>query len=238
MAMTVFRHRFVLLAGLLPALVATHALAAPPVPTPTGTTSGPVPAATSKPAAASTSEADVLDSLVKDSPFLPAAASAAAAGQNGPLELRSIIMDRGTYYFSLYDLNSKESFWVGLNETGFPALVRSYDRDTETVTVEQQGRSMSLTLAAARTLAANPAMAAQPQPGAPVATAGAPSSGGPTVQPSNGPQFGPVPSSVTPDEAQRLQRIADEIRRRRAAGKAAPSPVNAPSPSQNTPPKS
>ena len=144
-------------------------------------------------------------------------------------------MDRGEYYFSLYDLNSKESFWVGLNETGFPALVRNYDRNTETVTVEQQGRTLSLTLTAARTMAAAPAVGPQPQGGHPNAPGGA---GGPTLQPSNGqPQFGPVPSSVTPDEAQRLQRIADEIRRRRAVGKIAPSSGPTPSPAPSNQPK-
>jgi hypothetical protein len=182
---------------------------------------------------------DPLESLVKDSPFLPAAAGASASGQNGPLELRSVIMDRGEYYFSLYDLNSKESFWVGLNETGFPAVVRSYDRNTETVSVEQQGRTLSLTLATARTMAASAAAPQPGGPGSPAIAAGGTSSGGPTAQPSNGqPQFGPVPSTVTPDEAQRLQRIADEIRRRRAVGKAMPSGGPTPSPSPSTPPKS
>src|SRR5688572_22301143 len=251
MAMTAFRYRFAIVAGLLPAVAA---VSAPPTPTPS-TGPGPTPVATgqaatvpaaaapgaSAPATAAPATNDPLESLVKDSPFLPAAAGAAASGQTGPLELRSVIMDRGEYYFSLYDLNSKESFWVGLNETGFPALVRSYDRNTDTVTVEQQGRTMSLTLATARTMAAT-AMAPQPQPGGPgapaIANGGTPS-GGPTVQPSNGqPQFGPVPSSVTPDEAQRLQRIADEIRRRRAVGKATPSAGPTPSPAPSNPPKS
>jgi hypothetical protein len=223
MTMTAFRYRCAIIAGLLPVLVAVSSAADAPAAAPQ-TPATPAPAAT-----------DPLESLVKDSPFLPVAASGAAAGQSGPLELRGVIMERGSYSFSLYDLNSKESFWVGLNETGFPVVVRSYDASSDTVTVEQQGRVLSLTLAAARTMAANPAMAPQPAPGA---------SGGPMPQqttgtPGNGPtqQFavGPVPSSVTPDEAQRLQRIADEIRRRRAVGKVAPIPSG--SPVQSTPPK-
>lgn len=252
MAMTAFRYRIALVAGLLPAMAAVSVSAAPPVATPTNGSTLPAatfpsanppasntPAATPPPAmGAASAEGDALEKLVKDSPFLPAAAGAAASGQTGPLELRSIIMDRGSYYFSLYDLNSKESFWVGLNEPGFPAVVRNYDRNSDTVTVEQQGRTMSLTLATARTMAASPAMAVPAQaggPGGPPIAAGASASGGPTIQPSNGQaQFGPVPSSVTPDEAQRLQRIADEIRRRRAVGKATPSAAPTPTP---TPPK-
>jgi hypothetical protein len=235
MNMTAFRYRCAILAGLLPALAAVSSASGEP-PTATGLPSSAAlaPAAATPPAPAGT---DALDSLVKDSPFMPAASGGAAAGQTGPLELRGVIVERGSYAFSLYDLNSKESYWVGLNETGFPVVVRSYDAASDTVTVEQQGRTLSLTLAAARTMPANPAMAAQPAPGTP----GAP--GGPVPQPTATPGNGPTPSfnvsvqsSVTPDEAQRLQRIADEIRRRRAVGKAAPTP-SAPS-APSTPPKS
>jgi hypothetical protein len=223
MTMTAFRYRYAIVAALLPALGAVSSASAAPAPA-VVTPASPAPAAT-----------DPLESLVKDSPFLPAASGGAVAGQNGPLELRGVIMERGSYSFSVYDLNSKESYWVGLNETGFPFMVRSYDASNDTVSVEQQGRVLSLTLAAARTMAASPAMASQPTPGAPGV------SGGPMPQPTaasgNGPnqQFGPVPSSVTPDEAQRLQRIADEIRRRRAVGKATPNASGPPIPS--TPPK-
>jgi hypothetical protein len=245
MTMTAFRCRCAIFAGLLPALAAVSpasaappaasavppaaAAAAPTAPAPAGT--APATAGTT-PAPAGT---DALESLVKDSPFLPVASGGAAPGQNGPLELRGVIMERGSYAFSLYDLNSKESYWVGLNETGFPFMVRSYDAISDTVTVEQQGRVLSLTLAAARTMAANPVMASQPTPGAPGPSGGPQPTGASGTGPT---QFavGAVPSSVTPDEAQRLQRIADEIRRRRAVGKALPTPAAPPAPS--TPPKS
>ena len=222
MTMTAFRCRYAIIAGLLPALVAVSSASAAPA------------AAVATPAVPAPAATDPLESLVKDSPFLPVSAGGAAAGQNGPLELRGVIVERGSYSFSLYDLSSKESYWVGLNETGFPFVVRSYDPISDTVTVEQQGRVLSLTLAAARTMPASPAMASQPGPNGqgPTATQ-------PPGTPTNGAtQFavGVVPSSVTPDEAQRLQRIAEEIRRRRAVGKAMPTPTGTPAPS--TPPKS
>jgi hypothetical protein len=175
-----------------------------------------------------------LEVLVKDSPFLPQASGGPAAGQNGPLELRGVVMERGSYVFSLYDLSSKESYWTGLNESGLPFVARNYDRASETLTVDQGGRTLMLTLAAARTLPANPGVAMQapgtpgppPLPGASGAPAGQPQ--GPAVANGQGQPPGVNPVGITPDEAQRLQRIADEIRRRRAVGKAPTAPTNTP----------
>jgi hypothetical protein len=220
--MTVSAPRTLLLAGLLPLATAGSFAAAAPTAAPT-----PV-------ASAST---DLLESLIKDSPFLPQAAAGPGAGQTGPLELRGVVMERGSYVFSLFDLNSKESYWLGLNEPGFPVIARSYDRVSDTLTVEQQGRTLTLTLAAARTLPANTG-GVQQLPGMPPplpTNQGAPGGNQPGSAP--GGQAQPVAgipaTGITPDEAQRLQRIADEIRRRRAVGKA----PNAPAVPTNSPTK-
>jgi len=230
--MTAVSYRAILLAGLLPAATVVSLVAAP-ASTPAST---PTPAAVPVPVAVT--NGDPLETLVKDSPFLPqASAGGPAAGQNGPLELRGVSMERGSYVFSLFDLSSKESYWVGLNEAGYPFTARSYDRTSDTLTVEQQGRTLMLTLATARTMASNPAAMNQPAPGTP----GAPTAPGlpgqsPGVGPNGQPQpvAGVSPTGITPDEAQRLQRIADEIRRRRAIGKA---PVTTPAAPANTPTK-
>ena len=100
--------RFLFAAGLLPVVAAVQAFAAPAPATP-----------------------DPLDTLMADSPFKPAGSTKAVAGQNGPLELRSVVFERGAYLFSLYDQTAKESFWVGVNEPGFPFLVRSFDRASD-----------------------------------------------------------------------------------------------------------
>lgn len=218
--MTVSAYRSVLLAGMLP-VAAVVSLAAPAA----------TPAAQNPVAPASV---DPLETLVKDSPFLPQASGGTAAGQNGPLELRSVVMERGAYVFSLFDLSSKQSYWTGLNESGLPFVARNYDRTSETLTVDQGGRTLMLTLAAARTLPANPGVAMQ-QPGNP-ASPPLPGPPGPGGQPPQGPAVangqgqpnGISPTGITPDEAQRLQRIADEIRRRRAVGKAPTAPTNTP----------
>jgi hypothetical protein len=223
MAMTVSAYRSVLLAGILPVVTAASIAAPAPTTPPTVATPGP----------AAPASADPLENLVKDSPFLPhAAAGGLGAGQSGPLELRGVVMERGAYVFSLFDLNSKESYWVGLNEPGFPVVARSYDRANDTLTVEQQGRTLTLTLAAARTLPANAAAGMPQPPGVPPlpTTPGGPAGNQP-VPPPNGqaqPIAGIPATGITPDEAQRLQRIADEIRRRRAVGKAPIAPTNPP----------
>ncbi|MDB6165767.1 MAG: hypothetical protein JWQ83_907 [Lacunisphaera sp.] len=184
---------------------------------------------------------DLLDGLVHDSPFLtPAGGRAVASGEAGPFELRSIVFEGGGYSFSVYDPSTKESAWVKLKETGFPFVARSFDREHDTLVVDYQGRSLALPLAATKTMAAAPAPpppsppALPTQPGAPAQNAarnGAP----PNVPQPGGPQNPsagafPGPTNISPAEAQRLQNIADEIRRRRNVGS---PPVLPPSPPKN-----
>ncbi len=157
---------------------------------------------------------DPLESLVRNSPFLPASGGGAAA-DSGPLEFRGVVFERGAFTFSVYDQGTKESSWVRLGEKGFPYLVRSYNRENDTIVVEQNGRTLTLTLQTAKVNNA-PLVAALPQPATPPGTLvagplpGQPAGVGPAA-PGASPMAGPVNS----DEAQRLQKMADEIRRRR-----------------------
>lgn len=178
------------------------------------------------PAPASTA-ADPLDALVKDSPFLPVAGArgGAVTGDTGPLELRGVVVENGTYSFSVYDQGTKESSWVRIDEQGYPFTAKSYDRANDTLVVDQGGRSLTLALQTARTGTAD---MAPPQPTAlPLVpnAANRPANvngGGPLPGPANV-QPGAA-NAMNPDEAQRLQRLADEIRRRRNVG----SPPNLP----------
>lgn len=200
--MTAFRQRSLLLAGLLSLALSFPALAAP----------------------AANPATDPLNALMTDSPFLPAGGSGGPTAQAGALELRSVVAERGNFVFSLYDAGTKESFWSRLNEPGLPFVVRSYDRSNDTITVEQQGRTLSLTLAAARTV---PVLAAPTQP--PAAVAGVPlnqNPGAPGAPAAANPGENPPRNNLAilpAEEAQRLQRIADEIRRRRNVGRPAPA---------------
>jgi hypothetical protein len=139
--------------------------------------------------------------LAQSSPFLPAnaAAAGAAAGPSGPVELRGVMSTPDGAAFCIYDTAKKKDAWVGLNESGHDFVVKSADPSSDTVTVDYQGRSMKLTLRAAKVTSAGSAAAA---------------TGVPPVNPAMA-----VPNVVlnpTPaDEQRRLDAVAQEVRRRR-----------------------
>lgn len=158
-----------------------------------------------------------LSGLLQRSPFGSTATGQAATAE-GPLEFRSVLVDQGEMFFSIYQPSAQTGLWVALNEPGNPFTVRSYDDKTETVTVEFQGRTMALALKQAKIHAfvqKNPVMpqGVAPTPGAPPSTA---------------------PANAA-DEAGRLARVAEEVRRRRALRQ---QPGVPPSPNQfpNQPP--
>lgn len=142
-----------------------------------------------------------LQNLVSNSPF-----GVATAGPNGlpvtaqPIEFRGTFVDGGERFFSLLDPASRRAEWVGLNEPGRPFLVKSYDAERESISVEHQGRTLELKLHSARIVTA-----AMPAPAAPAAPGAAPANA----------QARPATTQNTSD-AQRLAQVAEEIRRRRA----------------------
>jgi hypothetical protein len=168
--------------------------------------------------------------LTGASPFLPpAAAGQATATPDSQLELRGIMASGSTTMFSIYDATHKSSAWVRLNEPGRDFVVRSFDAGRDAVTVDYQGRTLTLALHTAKVVSA-PVNVPQPA----IATPGVP-----------GPQpiGGPVVLNPTPaDEQRRLEAIAAEVNRRRmirqqalqASRQAAGQPPSAPAP--NVPP--
>jgi hypothetical protein len=158
------------------------------------------------------------DSLLKNSPFAAGASGpgAQASPVANPLELRGVFVDQGQPYFSLYEVATRTSRWVGMSEPGNPFTVKSYDVAKAEVKVEYQGREIVLGLKQAKVVA----MAVPP----PVPVAVGPAGAGPAS----------VPTNVQPaqgDEATRLAQIAEEIRRRRALRQQAAQPA------QQNPPK-
>jgi hypothetical protein len=136
-----------------------------------------------------------------DSPFLPAAADGGPGKPaDAPLELRGVLNMGGEMRFNIVDASTKKGTWVELNQPGDFRVV-SYEKsgDTDTVTVEQGGRSLRLELLRPKTGKAAPAKA----PGAATAVA----------------QQGPVTPVVlnpTPaDQARALEDTIAEVRRRR-----------------------
>jgi len=146
-----------------------------------------------------------LQSLLDRSPFAPATAIRGDGTEVGSgLELRGVFVDGGETFFSIFEPAKRTALWVGLNEPGNPFTVQGYASAKETVTVEYQGRTLSLTLKLA-TIQASEA----PSPIVPVVT----------PEPAAG-------AAAPADVAERNARITEEIRRRRALRlqKIAPAP--------------
>jgi hypothetical protein len=136
--------------------------------------------------------------LTPNSPFAPASsgADAGATPANSPLELHGILSTPDGYKFNLCDPAGHVNVWIGLNAAGQPFVVRSQDVAHRRVTVEYQGRELTLSLA-------------QPK----IAAMAMPPTGMPMPMMSST-QPGVVTASPADDRA-RLERITEEIRRRR-----------------------
>lgn len=138
------------------------------------------------------------------SPFVPegGAGTAVAPTDNAPLELRGIVSTKSGYIFGVYDPSKRQSFWVRQNDPNSDFIVRNHDVANDTITLDFQGRSLTLQLKAAKVESAgpvpNPAQVAVNRPG------------------NNMPM--PQPPAMTPTaaaEAARLEAVAAEVRRRR-----------------------
>jgi len=149
------------------------------------------------------------------SPFLPQSGSTSTVTENSPIELRGILAIQGGSLFGLFDPVKKQGGWVKLNEPGRDFTVRSYDAANDAVTVEYQGRVLSLALKTSK-IESMPAMAMVPPP-----------------RPASGPQMATAP---TVDEAKRLEAVAAEVQRRRQQRQAAMQQA-AQGPGQQPPPQ-
>jgi hypothetical protein len=137
-----------------------------------------------------------LDSLLKNSPFGSAGTTATAATAK-PLEFRGVFAEGGEYFFNIYLADSSRSEWLGLDATyGENLTVKTYDPEAQQLTVEYAGQTLTLTLVSAKRAAV---AATTPRPAA-VA---------------NQPDPSPAQASAAPTDAERMSKIAEEIRRRR-----------------------
>ena len=162
--------------------------------------------------------------LTASSPFMPPASAQTdnnATPAGSPLELHGIVTMDGGYKFDLFDPNSHKDDWVGFNEPNKPYVVQSHDVAHNRVTVQYQGRELTLTLPQSKVAPMNGAQMAQAVP---------------MVQPTM-PMGRPAAGASNPeDERQRMQRIVEEIKRRRALRAAQQRQNGAPVPS-STPPQ-
>lgn len=140
-----------------------------------------------------------LGGLLRNSPFGSAPDKTADKGST-PLEFRGVMMEGDTYYFSIHTTSDSRSVWLQLNQKSARDFTpTSYDAVNRQLTVDYQGSSLVLSLNSARR---TPGPAVGPVP---------------AVQPgTNAPAPTPTAATSSADEAERLSKIADEIRRRRA----------------------
>ncbi len=143
--------------------------------------------------------------LAPSSPFLPPSGNTAApTAENTPIELRGIMVDGGGYRFSIFDPNRHTGTWARLNEGGHDFVIRAHDVARDIITVDYQGRVLTLPLRTSKVQVVAP-----PTPHI---------ANGPPIQQNPSNSTGPVVLNPTPaDEVARFNRVKEEIARRRAA---------------------
>lgn len=150
--------------------------------------------------------------IASRSPFLPPENAPVEKNEAGPaaLEFRGFVDVGGGKQFRLFDPAKKQGAWVRLNERSaeFEAVVRQHNEGEESVSVEHQGRTVTLTMRKAKIVA--DVAAAAPPPPAGIAPAGPAISVTPAVTQTV--MVNPSPA----DEQRRLEAVAAEVNRRRA----------------------
>ena len=148
----------------------------------------------------------------------PAAGAGATPTAGAPLEFIGYIGDRDGLLFRIREATSKKGVWARLNERNdeFNLVVKQHDFEQRTLTVEHQGKSLTLAERVAKIVSSGPGMPPMPSP---------------MPMPST------VPAAVTQavvlnptpaDEANRLNAVAVEVARRRALRVTAEQTVNQP----------
>ncbi len=157
----------------------------------------------------------VPESLLRNSPFLPAGNPAPVAAAGGRLELRGIVGLEGKTRFAVFDTANNRSVWLAVGESDSGLRVTAYDATSEALTVEFEGQSQRLTMKEPQIV--NVAVNLT----GPAAAVPTPAVTGP--QPATGP-------ALSEQEIQeRRNRIIEELRRRRALRQANPAGGQAPS---------
>ena len=146
--------------------------------------------------------------LASKSPFLPPSGSGSTAPTAGaPLEFRGTLETSEGLQVRIVDPARKAGVFLLLNQhdPSFDFTVKSYDAEHDTVTLDYQGRPLTLALHVAKV-----ASAGAPQNFIP----GQPPNGGPPMPPAitNSVVLNPTPA----DEQRRLDAVVAEVARRRA----------------------
>jgi hypothetical protein len=151
--------------------------------------------------------ADARESLLTNSPFGVAGKSEAPTASS--LEFRGFVQEGDVRFFNLYDPASKVARWVAIDADNGGIKIHGYDEVAQQLKVSQGSKQLTLTLKKAAVL-----LAAAPAPET-----------GPATSSPNG-------FTLAPDDKANMQKIAEEIRRRRAlrAQTETPPPSESPAP--------
>lgn len=158
-----------------------------------------------------------LDGLVKNSPFGQGGAGGPSDAKPGTIELRGMYTDKGTTYYSIYNVATKQSAWIAKGEIiegSAPMTIKDFDPVEESLIVESDGQPVRLAM---RTATVVPYTGAQAPVAATVvsgaATSGAPTGGyggpgGPTAP------GGPLYNGGQPPTREQIEAFREEMKRR------------------------
>jgi len=158
-----------------------------------------------------------LDGLVKNSPFGHGGAGGPTDAKPGTIEFRGMYTDKGTTYYSIYNVATKQSAWIAKGEIiegGAPMTIKDFDPVEESLIVESDGQPVRLAM---RTATVVPYTGAQAPVAATVvsgaATSGAPTGGyggpgGPTAP------GGPLYNGGQPPSREQIDAFREEMKRR------------------------
>jgi hypothetical protein len=150
----------------------------------------------------------VLAQIAPKSPFMPPqGANAAGPTAGAPLEYRGYLETGAGRLFRIYDPSKKASTWVKVDERNadFGVMAKQYDEGQKTLTIEFQGKTITLAEREAKVVSSGAAPAAIPPTIAPIPTNVSPAVTQAVV-------LNPTPA----DEQRRLDAVAAEVARRRA----------------------
>jgi hypothetical protein len=151
----------------------------------------------------------LLAQLAAKSPFMPPTSANSAGPTSGaPLEYRGFIETAEGMQYRIYDPAKKVGAWVKLNEKNaeFDVLAKQHDEGQTTLTIEYQGKTLTLEERKPKVVSSGSAAAATPPPVAvPIQTNVPPAVTQAVV-------LNPTPA----DEQRRLDAVAAEVARRRA----------------------
>jgi hypothetical protein len=158
--------------------------------------------------------------IAAKSPFMPPqGATTTGPTEGAPLEYRGYMeTSEGTLY-RIHDPAKKAGTWVKLNvrNPDFDVLAKQHDDEQKTLTIEHQGKMLTLATREAKVVSSGAAAAAMPPP---VLTPAQTSNVAPAVTQSV--VLNPTPA----DEQRRLDAVAAEVARRRALREQATQQLN------------